>query len=490
MARAGSAGTTGRARRGAAAASGHGWEGASPTFHSADTDRPPRGAVAAVSAASIACLRRPALIHAANSAAALQGRCLRRRPGPAGHLPVRRRRRWPAPRRWPPCGPGAGASDARGWRQRELRRDLEGAPRCTVATLASATRTGFRAPPSWRTRAALVELGGARAAGGRVTMDMCMVALDDPGLGGRRGHDLRRRVSLDAQARPPAPSLRVADALGPRCPALQGGCEPHFVSLVLGLAHQAERRCRVSCRRRRGRGDARVVAQTLIDTSGCCPTRPPAGWSRREPAAGPDPHRPPLPLRADHAALLMRRAAIIVLDGLGIGPAADTDAYGDSGSDTLGNVARAVGGLRLPQLAALGLGMRRLDRRAGRPEPAARYGSASRERRKDSTTGHWEICGSSSTRRSRPTPTASRFGDRRVRPRTGRGVLGNRARRAPRFWTTWARSTSAPASGSSTPRRQRLSGGRARGDGRRRPSSTPHVPPRGRCCRESTASPR
>ena len=51
---------------------------------------------------------------------------------------------------------------------------------------------------------------------------------------------------------------------------------------------------------------------------------------------------------------MSRRAAIIVLDGLGIGPAADTDAYGDAGSNTLGNVARAVGGLALPQLEALG----------------------------------------------------------------------------------------------------------------------------------------
>ena len=42
---------------------------------------------------------------------------------------------------------------------------------------------------------------------------------------------------------------------------------------------------------------------------------------------------------------MTKRAAIIVLDGLGIGPAPDTAAYGDEGSDTLGNVARAVGGL-------------------------------------------------------------------------------------------------------------------------------------------------
>ncbi len=53
---------------------------------------------------------------------------------------------------------------------------------------------------------------------------------------------------------------------------------------------------------------------------------------------------------------MTRRAAIIVLDGLGIGPARDTAAYGDAGSDTLGNVARQAGGLGLPQLAALGLG--------------------------------------------------------------------------------------------------------------------------------------
>src|SRR2546430_16038200 len=49
--------------------------------------------------------------------------------------------------------------------------------------------------------------------------------------------------------------------------------------------------------------------------------------------------------------------AIIVLDGLGIGPCPDQAAYGDLGSDTLGNVARAVGGLRLPNLERLGLGL-------------------------------------------------------------------------------------------------------------------------------------
>ena len=52
----------------------------------------------------------------------------------------------------------------------------------------------------------------------------------------------------------------------------------------------------------------------------------------------------------------MPRACVIVLDAVGAGALPDAAAYGDEGSDTLGNVARAVGGLDLPNLEALGLG--------------------------------------------------------------------------------------------------------------------------------------
>src|ERR1044072_6794297 len=52
----------------------------------------------------------------------------------------------------------------------------------------------------------------------------------------------------------------------------------------------------------------------------------------------------------------MPRACIIVLDAVGAGELPDADEWGDEGSDTLGNVARAVGGLDLPNLEALGLG--------------------------------------------------------------------------------------------------------------------------------------
>ncbi|MGH7703452.1 MAG: phosphopentomutase [Gemmatimonadales bacterium] len=124
-----------------------------------------------------------------------------------------------------------------------------------------------------------------------------------------------------------------------------------------------------------------------------------------------------------------RRAAIIVLDGLGIGPAHDTDQYGDTGSDTLGNVARAVGGLRLPNLEALGLGCcAPLPGLRAVPAPQAAYGICQpASAGKDSSTGHWEICG---VLLPRPFPTypggfpAALIGE--FSRRTRRGVVGNR----------------------------------------------------------------
>lgn len=91
----------------------------------------------------------------------------------------------------------------------------------------------------------------------------------------------------------------------------------------------------------------------------------------------------------------MSRAAIIVIDGVGIGEAPDAADYGDVGSDTLGNVARAVGGLDLPNLRACGLG--NIKRLAGMEpvlNPTASFGLMQpASGGKDSTTGHWEIAG-------------------------------------------------------------------------------------------------
>jgi phosphopentomutase len=126
----------------------------------------------------------------------------------------------------------------------------------------------------------------------------------------------------------------------------------------------------------------------------------------------------------------MRRAAIIVLDGVGIGSALDADQYGDAGSNTLGNVARAVGGLSMPRFEALGLGRcAEILGVAPVASPGAAHGVCEpASPGKDSTTGHWEICG---LLLETPFPTFPRgFPPALIAEfanRTGRGVLGNKA---------------------------------------------------------------
>ena len=125
---------------------------------------------------------------------------------------------------------------------------------------------------------------------------------------------------------------------------------------------------------------------------------------------------------------MARRAIILVLDGVGIGEAPDAAAYGDVGSHTLGNLARAVGGLQLPQLERAGLGcIAPLYGVAAVEAPTAAWGLLEpRSAGKDSTTGHWEIAG---VHLDRPFPTYPQgFPAALVEEfarRTGRRVLGN-----------------------------------------------------------------
>jgi phosphopentomutase len=123
-----------------------------------------------------------------------------------------------------------------------------------------------------------------------------------------------------------------------------------------------------------------------------------------------------------------RRAIILVLDGVGVGAAPDAAAYGDTGSDTLGNLARALGGLSLPNLAAAGLGnVAPIDGVAPTPSPQGAWGKMRpASAGKDSTTGHWEIAG---LHLERPFPTypdgfPQGLLDEFSRA-TGRGVIGN-----------------------------------------------------------------
>lgn len=125
---------------------------------------------------------------------------------------------------------------------------------------------------------------------------------------------------------------------------------------------------------------------------------------------------------------MARRAIILVLDGVGIGAAADAPAYGDVGSDTLGNVARAVGGLVVPNLAAAGLGrIASLKGVEAVADPRAAFGLMQpRSAGKDSTAGHWEIAG---LHLAKPFPTYPHGFPAEVvqefARRTGRAVIGN-----------------------------------------------------------------
>jgi phosphopentomutase len=89
------------------------------------------------------------------------------------------------------------------------------------------------------------------------------------------------------------------------------------------------------------------------------------------------------------------KVIFIVLDGVGIGELPDAGLYGDSGSNTIANTANAVGGLHLPGLQSLGLGnITPIKNVPAVQDPIGCYGKLGElSKGKDSTTGHWELCG-------------------------------------------------------------------------------------------------
>src|SRR5437899_599865 len=117
------------------------------------------------------------------------------------------------------------------------------------------------------------------------------------------------------------------------------------------------------------------------------------------------------------------------MDSVGIGEVPDASAYGDEGSNTLGNIARRVP-LQVPTLRALGLG--RIASIGGAPAPAAPNAAVGRMAEasagKDSVTGHWEMMG---IVLDRPFPVFPNGFPAAViesfSRATGRGVLGNKA---------------------------------------------------------------
>jgi len=127
---------------------------------------------------------------------------------------------------------------------------------------------------------------------------------------------------------------------------------------------------------------------------------------------------------------LDKRVFVIVIDGFGCGALPDASEYGDSGANTVANVARAVGGIDLPAFQRLGLG--NIVEIKGCPpteRPEACFGRmAEQAPAKDTMTGYWEMMGLRVERTPRtfhdgfPPELISQFEER-----CGRTVIGNKA---------------------------------------------------------------
>ena len=125
-----------------------------------------------------------------------------------------------------------------------------------------------------------------------------------------------------------------------------------------------------------------------------------------------------------------RRVILIVMDSVGIGEMPDAWEYGDKGSNTLGNISEAIGGLKIPNLEALGIGnIVAIPFIPPTAKPLANYGKmATKSQGKDTTTGHWEITGVV-LEKGFPTFPEGFPSDfiREFEKRIGRSVLGNEA---------------------------------------------------------------
>ena len=126
---------------------------------------------------------------------------------------------------------------------------------------------------------------------------------------------------------------------------------------------------------------------------------------------------------------MIDRIIIIVLDSVGIGELPDAYKFGDEGSNTLVNTAKAVGGLNVPNLESFGLGkIGDIPGVSKGVDAKAFYGKMiEASAAKDTTSGHWEIMGVIT---EKPFPTYPEgFPDDVIKEFTtaiGRPILGNK----------------------------------------------------------------
>ena len=92
---------------------------------------------------------------------------------------------------------------------------------------------------------------------------------------------------------------------------------------------------------------------------------------------------------------MYKRIFTIVIDSVGCGEAPKSYLYGDKNVNTIGNLARAVGGIKMPTMQKMGLG-NITDIMGVEPtnNPIASFGKMDElSNGKDTMTGHWEIMG-------------------------------------------------------------------------------------------------
>ncbi len=126
---------------------------------------------------------------------------------------------------------------------------------------------------------------------------------------------------------------------------------------------------------------------------------------------------------------MVNKIIVIVLDSVGIGELPDAYKFGDDGSNTLANTAKAVGGLNIPNLERFGIGkIYDIMGVSKDVDEKAFYGKmAETSAAKDTTSGHWEIMGVVT---DKPFPTyPNGFPDEVIGQFTksiGRSILGNK----------------------------------------------------------------
>jgi len=125
----------------------------------------------------------------------------------------------------------------------------------------------------------------------------------------------------------------------------------------------------------------------------------------------------------------IERIAVIVIDGVGAGESPDASEYGDSGSNTLSNTARVLGGLDLPNMGEMGIGnITPMEGVPPREKTWGAYGKCQEiSKGKDSVTGHWELMG---VEVKKPFPTYPNGFPKEIldefKQLTGLDVLGNK----------------------------------------------------------------